>query len=237
MMYRNKLVALCIVLLCALAIFPNVVAANPLNVWSISCEVDKGALKKSGDVRTFKPSVNHCPGGRFGQRTEIFTEAIPPTAKGAYLLETFVAMTTASTKQFTIFSLHDARLGCAPPLSIDVKPDGRLWMKSDIKTGPGESCIRGELDGNLSAAKIRRDGTETKLSILVAFNGQGGFDATVFLDDVRQLGGSYDPSRQPEEFRSKKFYFKHGVYSKDIFDYVMTSRGLKVRKVKLEEKG
>jgi hypothetical protein len=224
-----------LILLAAVALVPVTAEALPLNQWETSCQVDRGSLTKSGDVRTFRPSVNHCPGGIFGQRTEVFTDSIPPSTKGTYLLETHVAMTTASTQQFTIFSLHDARLGCAPPLSIDVKPDGRLWLKSDIKTGPGESCIRGELDSRLSKARIRRDGTETKLSILVDFNGKGGFDVTVSLDDVPQLGGTYDPSKQPEEFLSKKFYFKHGVYSKELFDYVMTSRGLKVTKVRRKQ--
>jgi hypothetical protein len=230
-MHRNGRLAAVVAMLIALVLLPDVGAANPLNTWKTSCQVDPGALIKSANTRTFRPSRNYCSGGIFSQRTEIFTDSIRPTDSGAYLFETIVAMTTASTKQFTIFSLHDARQGCAPPLSIDVKSDGRLWLKSDIKTGPGESCIRGELDNNLSSARIRRDGTETTLSILVVFDGKGGFDVTVSLDGVRQLGGTYDPSLQPKEFRSKKFYFKHGVYSQDMFDFVMTSRGLKVSRV------
>lgn len=233
MMFQLRFWIIAVACVAALAVWPDRVSANPLNAWQVSCEVDRGSLTKSGNIRTFKPSQNRCEGGGFRQRTEIFTDSIPPTTKGAYLFETHVAMTSASTQQFTIFSLHDARLGCAPPLSINVKPDGRLWLKSDIKTGPGESCIRGELSGALSEKRIRRDGTETKLSILVVFNGKGGFDVTVSLDDQPQLSGTYDPSKQPKEYLSKRFYFKHGVYSQEMFAYEMTSRGLKVRKVKV----
>lgn len=116
---------------------------------------------------------------------------------------------------------------------VYVWPDGRLSLTSDIKTGKGESCIRGALNGKNSRDRILRDGTEQKLSVLVEFDGVGGFKATVSINDKAQISGHYDPSKQPAEFRSKKFYFKHGVYSQHVFDYVMTSRGMKVSRVKL----
>jgi hypothetical protein len=47
-----------------------------------------------------------------------------------------------------------------------------------------------------------------------------------------QISGRYDPSKQPVAFKSKKLYLKHGVYSQRVFDYVMTSREMTVRKVK-----
>ncbi len=211
----------------------DAVAANPLNRWQTSCRVDAGAISKSGTLRTFRTSRNHCEGGIFRQRAEIASDAIRPDTKGAWLFETHIAMKSASDRQFTIFQIHDARQGCAPPLSMDVLPDGRLLLKSDIKTGPGESCIRGALSDQRSRGRLRRDGSEQKLSVLVAFDGQGGFALTASLDGVAQLSGRYDPSRQPAEYRSKKFYFKHGAYSKDLFDYVMTSRDMTVRKVRL----
>lgn len=208
-------------------------AADALNSWKTSCSVDSGAITKKGAVRTFRTSRNHCEGGVFKQRSEIFSGHISPTTKGTWLFEANVAMTTASTQQFTLFQIHDARLGCAPPFSMDVTPDGRLLLKSDIKTGKGESCIRGALNDKLSKGRIRRDGTEQKLSVLIDFDGKGGFTVQVSIDGVAQVSGAYDPSRQPKEFLSKKFYLKHGVYSKNMFDYVMTSRDMKVSKVRL----
>lgn len=206
--------------------------ATPLNAWSISCSVDPGAITVKGKTRTFKTSTNHCKGGVFAQRAEISSDSISPTAKGAYLFETNIAMRSSSRQQFTIFQVHDGRLGCAPPLSIDVTPDGSLLLKSDIKTGEGESCIRGALNERRSAGKIRRDGTEQKLSVLVDFDGRGGFSVQVWIDDMPQISGRYDPLKHPVAFKSKKLYLKHGVYSQRVFDYVMTSREMTVRKVK-----
>ena len=205
--------------------------SDPLNTWTVSCGADPGSVEKHGNVRTFITSRNHCPGGIFHQRAEIASDPISPTQKGAYLFKTTVSMKTASTEKFGIFQIHDARLGCAPPLVIYVYPDGRLNLTSDIKTGPGESCIRGALNNRFSKSRLRRDGTPQELSVLVEFNGEGGFKATLFLDGKQQVSGWYDPSKQPAEFRSKKFYFKHGVYSQHMFDYVMTSTGMRVTKV------
>jgi hypothetical protein len=147
--------AVCVSALVALMLVPVQAYANPLNQWQISCRVDNGAITKRGGVRTFRTGRNHCPGGIFSQRSEIYTDSIPPTRKGAFLFETYVAMSTNATEQFTIFQLHDGRLGCAPPLSIDVKPDGRLLLKSDIKTGEGESCIRGSLSAGPADLTLR----------------------------------------------------------------------------------
>jgi len=209
------------------------VAANPLNNWTISCGADPGAISRSGGVWTFRTSRNRCKGGTFAQRAEVNTDSISPSAKGAYLFETNVTMTSGSIQQFTIFQVHDGRFGCAPPLSIDVTPNGRLLLKSDIKTGEGENCIRGALNEKLSRGTVRRDGTEQKLTVLVDFDGKGGFAVQVWIDGVAQISGRYDPLKQPDAFKSKKFYLKHGVYSQRMFEYVMTSRGMKVSRVKL----
>lgn len=206
--------------------------AFPLNTWEVSCGADSGAIQKKRDVRTFRTSRNHCKGGIFKQRAEIESEKITPTTKGAYLFETHVAITTSANQQFTIFQVHDGRLGCAPPLSMDVTPNGRLLLKSDIKIGEGERCIRGALNEKLSRGTIRRDGTEQKLAVMVDFDGVGGFAVHVWIDDVAQFSGRYDPSKQPDAFKSKRFYFKHGVYSQRMFDFVMTSRAMNVSKVK-----
>ena len=228
---RFRIVASVLAFVACLAV-PERSHADPLNSWKISCSVDAGSITKKGDVRTFKTSRNRCEGGIFGQRAEIYSGSIAPTTKGTWQFVTTFSKTSNSAQQFTLFQIHDSRLGCAPPLSMDVTPDGRLKLKSDIKTGKEESCIRGTLDDKLSKARIRRDGTEHKLSVLVDFDGAGGFAVSVSLDGVKQVAGVYDPSRQPKEFLSKKFYFKHGVYSQNMFDYVMTSRGMKVTKVR-----
>jgi hypothetical protein len=223
---RAIFVLICVVMLCA-----EPAIANPLNSWSVSCGADKGAIRKTGKAWTFKTSRNHCQGGIFSQRAEITSKPVAPSHNGAYLFESTISMRTGSNQKFGIFSVHDSRLGCAPPLAVNVQPDGRLHLTSDIKTGPGESCIRGALSDRFSQGRLRRDGTPQKLSVLIEFNGAGGFKATVALDGKTQLSGWYDASRQPAEFQSRKFYFKHGVYSQHLFDYVMTSIDMTVTKV------
>lgn len=208
-------------------------SATPLNQWNVSCGADKGAITKKGGVWTFRTSTNHCPGGMFSQRAEISTKHVKPTIKGAYLFETHVAMTTGSTQKFDIFQIHDSRHGCAPPLKVDIRADGRIELISDVKTGPGESCIRGKLSNQVSRDRLRRDGTEQNLKILIEFDGKGGFKTTVWLDGVQQISGWYHPSDRSDAWRPEKFYFKHGVYSQHMFDYVLTSRDMKVRKVRL----
>lgn len=207
--------------------------AGPLDQWRVSCGVDDGAITKSRGIWTFRPSSNHCPGGIFQQRAEINTEPVRASHKGAYLFETRISMTTNSSEKFDIFQIHDGRLGCAPPLKLTVLGSGQIELISDIKTGPGESCIRGKLSQNVTPARIRRDGTEQHLEVLIAFDGTGGFDATVWIDGVVQISGRYDPSSEPEAFRPEKYYFKHGVYSQRMFDYVLVSRGMKVSRVRL----
>ncbi len=207
--------------------------ANALNSWRISCSVDRGAISHTRDVWSFRTSANNCPGGVFHQRAEISTDSVSPSTKGAYLFSAHVAMNSRSNEKYDIFQIHDGRLGCSPPLKVNVLPNGQLKLVSDIKTGPGESCIRGQLSNQTTQGRIRRDGTEQKLEVLVEFDGNGGFKATIWLDGAMQVSGRYDPAKQPGAYRSKKFFFKHGVYSQHMFDYVMTSRGMSVRKVKV----
>ena len=83
----------------------------------------------------------------------------------------------------------------------------------------------------VSSGKIRRDGTEQELKILVGFDGKGGFVATVWIDGMVQTSGRYVRPAISGVYRSKYFYFKHGVYSPNSFSYKMVSRGMKVSKV------
>ncbi|WP_158965526.1 hypothetical protein [Chachezhania sediminis] len=87
-----------------------------------------------------------------------------------------------------------------------------------------------------SPGRLPRDGSPHKLDVLIDFDGQGGgFDATVWLDGTVQLQGRYQPSARADAYPSKYFYFKHGVYSPQMFDYVLTSTGMTVKKVRLKK--
>lgn len=226
-------------LLFGLAVFTCVLIASgsslagPLNQWRISCGADPGTIVKRAGVWTFRTSSNHCPGGIFKQRAEIATEHIRASHKGAYLFESYISMTSDSTEKFDIFQLHDGRRGCAPPLKLTVLSSGQIELTSDIKTGPGESCIRGKLSNSRTQGRIKRNRTEQHLKLLIAFDGTGAFDTIFWLDGVSQISGRYEPSSEPVAFRPEKYFFKHGIYSQRVFNYVFTSRGMKVSKVKV----
>ncbi|MEM1235429.1 MAG: hypothetical protein AAGI10_00570 [Pseudomonadota bacterium] len=211
----------------------TVAHATPLDRWSTSCSVDRGSITKRSGTYTFKTSTNRCPGGVFNQRAEIKTEKVRPNIQGAYLFETNVAMTSNANEQFDIFQMHDGRDGCAPPLKVQVAPNNSFRIQSAVKLGPGENCLpEDRITGNANV-KLRRDGTEHNLRILIQFDGQAGFRTTVWLDGVVAVQGRYTPSDISGAFRSKNFYFKHGVYSQRMFEYTMTSRDMGVRKVKV----
>lgn len=206
--------------------------ASSLNQWRISCGVDKGSITKKGGTWTFKTSSNKCPGGIFKQRAEISTNKIKANHRGKYLFQANVSMMTRNSEKFDIFQIHDGRRGCAPPLKVDVQKSGNLKLISDIKTGKGESCIRGVLSNKVSSARISRNGKTQKLEILVDFNGKGGFDTEIKIDGKSQIKGAYRPSKKKGHFQPKFFYFKHGVYSQRSFNYVMTSKNMRVRRVR-----
>ncbi|MWB78380.1 hypothetical protein GLS40_10110 [Pseudooceanicola sp. 216_PA32_1] len=222
-----------IVLACGLA---RPAQATPLNDWSISCSVDAGAITRKGKVWTFRPSTNRCPGGTFGQRAEIKTREIAPTHRGDYVFETTVRMQSPARERFDIFQIHDGRNGCAPPLKVEVLPDGRLSFDSAYKVGtaPGNTCVPVRaLNGAVSTGRISRDGTPHRLQIILSFDGKSGFRVWVTLDGRQELAGAYSFVEGRTYARSRHFYFKHGVYSKTMFDYEMRSTGMKVSKVRL----
>ncbi|MBB93771.1 MAG: hypothetical protein CML68_04080 [Rhodobacteraceae bacterium] len=209
-------------------------SANPLNTWQVSCAADPGSITRKGKTWTFKTSTNHCPGGVWKQRAEIYSDRVNPTHKGTYLFRSTVSMTAGTNEKFDIFQIHDGRHGCAPPLKVDVLPSGQIELTSDLKTGPGESCERGALGRSARQGVIRRDGTPQLLEVIIDFNGLGGFDAFVRVDGTLQVSGSYMPPTGAQYFQSKFFYFKHGVYSQRMFPYVLTSEGMTVKKVRLK---
>ncbi|WP_162896753.1 hypothetical protein [Ruegeria sp. AD91A] len=217
----------------ACALFASSVDANPLDKWRISCGVDKGSITKKGRTWTFKTSSNHCPGGIFTQRAEIYTDKVSATHRGAYLFTSRVSMTGEKGQKFGLFQIHDGRHGCAPPLKIDVTKSGHLALISDIKTGPGESCIRGKLSTAKSPGRFVLDGKEREVKVLVVFDGEGNFDTTIWLDNKVQATGRYEFSKSAGAFQPEKYFFKHGVYSQYPFRYEMVSRDVRVKRVKI----
>ena len=201
--------------------------AGPLNQWDISCGADAGSIRQTFDGYEFRTSSNYCSGGTFNQRAEINTENFPTNRSGAFLFSATVAMSSPVNREFSIFSIHDGRNGCAPPLQLFVRPDGRMYISSDVKTGSGESCIEGVI-GSVSQGRILRDGTDQLLEVLVQFDGAGGFGVTVTLDGEPQINGRYQPSSNAAAILSERFYFKHGVYSKTVFEYLLRSSGMQV---------
>tara|TARA_R100000935_G_scaffold27028_1_gene47122 strand:- start:250 stop:966 length:717 start_codon:yes stop_codon:yes gene_type:complete len=218
--------------------FPDTAQASPLQKWRVSCGADPGAISKKGNTYTFKTSRNHCPGGNWQQRAEIATDHAKPTITGAYQFSSNISITSPSTQRFDIFQMHDGRNGCAPPLKLEVLPSGHLSFDADYKIGtkPGNNCEKARsMLGQKSAKKIRRDGTEYKLDVIIDFNGQGGFRVWAYLDGAPQINAHYNPPQGRGYFQSEKYYFKHGSYSKKMFPYTMTSRDVRVRRVKLAQ--
>ncbi|WP_317958792.1 hypothetical protein [Phaeobacter inhibens] len=205
--------------------------ANPLNRWKVSCGADKGSITKQGKTRIFRTSANHCPGGIFNQRAEISTDKVRPNHKGRYLFSSTISMTNTRNDRFGIFQIHDGRHGCAPPLSVLVRSDGRFKLQADYKTGPGESCIRDVFRQNSTSVRFKRDGRPQKLEVLIDFLGGARFDVQVLLDGKLAAQGQYRPPEGDGFIASKHFYFKHGVYSQHMFNYELISQDMKVRKV------
>ena len=109
---------------------------------------------------------------------------------------------------------------------------GQLRLYADYKTGPGEQCVKDVIKSTgLGTTQIKRDGTEYKLNVLLNFDGKSGFDVDVYLDDKLEVSGKYSPPTGNKYVASKYFYFKHGVYSRNMFDYEMKSK-ISMKKVK-----
>ena len=146
------------------------------------------------------------------------------------MFETNVAIISDASEQFAIFQIHDGRDGCAPPLKVQVAPNGTIRLQSAVKVGPGEQCKPEDHTTGNPNIRLRRDGIEYNLCVLFQFNGDGEFSTNVWLDGKLPVSGVCGI---PGACQSKNFYFKHGVYSKNLFDYQMTSKGMRVKKVKV----
>ncbi|MBO9434539.1 hypothetical protein J7394_10015 [Ruegeria sp. R13_0] len=214
---------------CCIAELSN---ATPLNKWEISCGVDKGSIKKKGKTWTFTTSSNKCTGGTFSQRAEINSKSVDPNTKGTYVFSTMVSMKSERNEPFDIFQMHDGRNGCAPPLKVTVLKNNRFKLDADYKTGPGESCVRDVFSQRPTSVTFKRDGSPQKLQVVVQFLGSSQFNVQVALDGKLAAQGSYTPPEGDGYFKSKKFYFKHGVYSKNTFQYKLVSEGMTVKRAR-----
>ncbi len=81
---------------------------------------------------------------------------------------------------------------------------------------------------------------------MLDFDGSGAFAVVVAVDGKRAIEGKYNPNLQSGTVRSvtgirmnspvidgaEKFYFKHGVYSKNPFDFVLHSREMRMVRAK-----
>ena len=85
-----------------------------------------------------------------------------------------------------------------------------------------------------SKVRIKQNGTEYKLDVILDFDGKGGFNVFVLVDDVEQIRGTYFLPQGKGYGKPKHFWLKHGVYSKDMFAYQMVSRDLTIKKVRLK---
>ena len=205
-------------------------APSKITDWRISCSVDKGSIIGNYPNYVFKTSKNRCTGGSYNQRAEIYTKkAITLSTKAKYDFQTVFSFQDKSKsfypEKFDIFQIHDGRNGCAPPLKVNVQSGGQLRLYADYKTGPGEQCVKDVIKSTgLGTTQIKRDGTEYKLNVLLNFDGKSGFDVDVYLDDKLEVSGKYSPPTGNKYEASKYFYFKHGVYSRNMFDYEMKSK-------------
>lgn len=201
--------------------------------WRVSCNVDSGAYQKLGDTHVFAPSRNHCSGGSYQQRSELTSNDFAISNAQTLLFDTTIQFQTPSLGSFTIFQVHSeqSRAGCAPPLALSVKSDGRLEFFSDYsRSSRSDFCLANQ---SLRAARhtgprLRRDGIAQKLQMALSFDGQGGFAATAYLDGQQALSGTYTPNTASGFLPLRTVYLKHGVYSPERWDYQLISHGLRL---------
>lgn len=199
--------------------------------WETSCGADRGAIEREGDTYVFRNSTNYC-GELPPQRTEINTSEIPVTEPVTYLIETTVSFQGGSQDAFNMFQVHDGRRGCAPPLSIRWNDDNSIWFSSDYTRDQGEAgCVdnRALMDARYYGPTLLRDGTRYKLQVLLAFDGSGSFDVTVYVDGTSAITGRYQPLTDPSFVTWDNFYLKHGVvFLFDTAPFELRSEGFRV---------
>lgn len=203
--------------------------------WRTSCAVDRGSIVKNGSTYVFKTSKNHCTGGIFKQRAELTSSDISVRSKVNYVFSSTVAMKAKSTEPFILFQIHDGRFGCSPPMSLRWQANGSLSFDSDYTKGKGMAgCVenRGLRNAGYRGPSLKRNGTAYDLQVGLMFDGDGAFDVAVSIDGKKVLSGKYSPPDDPQFLRSKRFYMKHGVYSRNQWDYEFTSSSMRVSKAR-----
>ena len=221
------------IVLTILAVVISLVNPNTSHAisWQTSCRVDPGAIKREADAYIFHRSKNHCSGGIFNQRAELNTENLAVSQKSTLIFDTTISMKSATNEEFIIFSVHDGRNGCAPPMSLRWTRGNTFRFDSDYTRGKGMAgCVenRALRSARYIGPSLRRDGTSYHLQLKLAFDGGAGFGANVFVNGKSVMSGIYRPSSNPSFVASKRFYMKHGVYSQKLFDYEMRSKGMRV---------
>lgn len=203
--------------------------------WSISCGVDKGSIRKQDDGYVMKTSKNYCPGGIFKQRSEVNTKDISIRRPAVYSVQSDISFTSDSRQDFIFLQIHDGRMGCSPPLSVRWKANGELRFDSDYTKGKGmKGCVENAALRNATylGPILLRDGTIYSFKTVFQFDGKGRFEVEVFVDGKSAIKGRYDPPKDPEFVPSTRFFFKHGVYSENVWKYEMRSRNLRILEAK-----
>lgn len=196
--------------------------------WKISCGVDRGSIvRKSSTSYVFKNSSNKCVSrGTYNQRAELSGLYFSAQQSVSYQFSATVQMETPTSEKFTVFQVHDGRGSCAPPLKIHWNPNNTLSFYSAYSLDKGaHDCVENValVKQRYTGPRLRRDGTAYKLQVIMNFDGDGGFSVDVYIDDKKSLSGNYTPPNDRRFFRSNRFFFKHGIYSKNQFPYQFTS--------------
>lgn len=180
-----------------------------LNRWSAAC----GAVERQRDGWSFGPGGGApCNGGTGAQ---LQSGRIASDREGAYLLRTTLSVAAPRAGAFTLFSVAAADAACATPLALEVAGGGAL--RATTRSGPG--CRPVDID---TGARLRLDGAQQRLDILIVFDGQGGVDAVIRLDGARiaRAGAASDGTA---------FALRFGMAQAKAFDFAMTTTGPTVR--------
>ncbi len=212
-------------------------APSEITSWRISCNADIGAVKRLGNTYTFTKSRNNCGKEtiwKWAQRSEIISNALSINVKATYSFSTKLSIESKSNTKFTFFQVHDGRSACAPPLKIDWKINNTIKFVSDFKVaGMGaRHCVVNralQYSKPLNKIVLRRDGTVYFIEVILSFDGLGNFDVSLYIDGNIILEGTYSHDERFE--KPRKFSFKHGSYSSNMFDYKLISKEIKFKRI------
>lgn len=181
----------------------------------------------------FRTTKNTCIGGVYNQRNEVVAFDIPITSKGFFVFESEFSIDSERPSDFVIFQMHDGTArGCKPPLMIKAMPFGSYTKFDNISEYGKVSflskaiCIPSDFsnlllnnDYDAGKADMKFDGTPNKLRAEIALDGSGDYELSFYVNSKLVIEGSYTAAHKKGYTRSKSYYFKHGVYSRYLFDY------------------